>query len=692
MNTKILAFLIAGGMTWSSIWVHGQNPPLNPKHKKWLTEEVVYIITTKERDVFQKLESDEDRERFIEEFWNQRDPTPDTPRNEFREEHYRRIEFADKTFGRGMPFQGWRTERGRIYIILGPPKDVERIISSEAYPMEIWYCAGNPAFGQVPFFRLLFYQRNGVGDYILYNPAGNSPKDLVGSPWKVKLDPGKDPKDWDESDKGAYLTLRDHVSAEAANSIFSLIPGKNGIDLYVRLPSSILLAEVQKYPQKKVNDDYAMAILEHKPKVEVSYSVRFMGNRTAMAVFEDSSGIFSLHYVIVPETISFDIYEEKYFTDLRTTLRLADSQGRTLFQQEKNIPIDLQKDELKGLKTASFQLYDAVPVIPGKWTLSLLLENTVSKEFTTVEKTIDVPEPGAFQMSPLVLSRKIFNGAQATGASRAYQFGSLQIYPSVNNVFREKDRIHLFFQVLGLSPELKDRAVLEYSLQSEGRQYWTMRKPVREYEDPRYVLEEVPSEKLAAGKYTIRAGLQDERGREVVAAQTEIQITKDGLPGLWVVAQSNPPAGDPSYDFILGTQYLNSGNMDKAIEELAKAYEGKRDSVEFAVAYAQSLLKKKNPAKAREILLPLVDSKDGNFEFYETLGRAARETTNIKEAVTWYGRALSFQGNVVEALNAMGECYLELGDKDQAEKAFKKSLEINPNQQRIKDLIKSIKS
>jgi GWxTD domain-containing protein len=692
MKMKILAFLFAGGMMWSSISVHGQNPPLNPKHKKWLTEEVVYIITTKERDVFQKLESDEDRERFIEEFWNQRDPTPGTPRNEFREEHYRRIEFADKTFGRGLPFRGSRTERGRIYIILGPPKDVERIISSEAYPMEIWYCAGNPAFGQAPFFRLLFYQRNGVGDYVLYNPIGNSPKDLVGNPQAAVVDPRIDPPDWDEWDAGAYLVLRNRVSAEAANSIFSLIPGKNGIDLYGRLPSSILLAEVQKYPQKKVNDDYVMAILEHKPKVEVSYSIRFMGNRTAMAVFEDSSGTFSLHYVIVPETISFDSFEDKYFTDLRTTLRLVDSQGRTLFQQEKNIPIDLQKDELKGLKAASFQLYDAVPVIPGKWTLSLLLENTVSKEFTTVEKTIDVPEPGAFQMSPLVLSRKIFTVAQATGASRAYQFGSLQIYPSVNNIFREKDRIYLFFQILGLSPALKDHAVLVYSLLREEQQIWTMRKTVREYEDPRNILEDVPSEKLAAGKYTIRAGLQDGRGKEVIAAETEIQIARDGPPGLWVMAQSNPPAGDPAGAFILGTQYMNSGNVDRAVEEFAKAYDGKRDSVEFAVAYARSLLKKKNPAKAREILLPLVDSKDGNFEFYETLGRAARETTNIKEAVTWYGRALSFRGNVVEALNAMGECYLELGDKDQAEKAFKKSLEINPNQQRIKDLIKSIKS
>jgi GWxTD domain-containing protein len=688
MNKKNAAFLIAVGLAWSSIWIHGQNPPLETKYKKFL-EDVGYISTTKEREVFQKLQSDEDRDRFIEEFWNQRDPTPGTPRNEFKEEHYRRIEFANKTFGRGTPFQGWRTERGRIYVILGPPVDVEKVISSDAYPMELWYYAGNPAMGQASNFRLLFFQKNGAGDYYLYNPGGNSPKDLVGNPRRAPVKPPEDPEDWDEWDKGAYLVLRERVSLEAVNAIFSLVPGDN--NHFHRPQSSILLAEVQRYPQKKINDDYVVAILEHKPKVEVSYSVRFMGNRTAMALFEDSLGSYSLHYVIVPEKISFDSFEEKYISDLKTTLRLADAQGRTLFQQEKTVPIELHKDEMKGLRSDSFQLYDSVPVIPGKWALSLLFENTASKEFTTVQKTIVVPEPGGLQLGPLVLARKVFTGTQAGGSSRAYQFGSVQIYPSVNNVFREKDRINLFLQLLGLAPAFKDQALLEYSLLREGQTIWSIRKAVREYEDPRFILEEVPSEKLTAGKYAVRASLQDGTRKEILAAETDVQVIKESLPGLWVVAQANPPAGDPSYDFILGTQYLNSGNIEKATEELAKAYEKKRDSVEYAVGYAQSLMRTKNPAKAREILLPLVDSQDGKFDLYETLGRASRETANPDEAVKWFGRALSFRGNVVEVLNAMGECYLELGNKDLAAKAFKKSLEINPNQERIKELVKGIK-
>ena len=95
---------------------------LPPQFRKWLTEEVVYIITPKERDVFLQLESDRERKIFIDAFWKQRDPDLSTEENEFKTEHYRRIAYANQWFGRDVPGAGWRTDMGRIYIILGEPK------------------------------------------------------------------------------------------------------------------------------------------------------------------------------------------------------------------------------------------------------------------------------------------------------------------------------------------------------------------------------------------------------------------------------------------------------------------------------------------------------------------------------------------------------------------------------------------
>ena len=112
--------------------------------------------------------------------------------------------------------------------------------------------------------------------------------------------------------------------------------------------------------------------------------------------------------------------------------------------------------------------------------------------------------------------------------------------------------------------------------------------------------------------------------------------------------------------------------------------------MEYAAGLARAFLLKKDPAQARDVLLPLVESKDAKFDFFNTLGQAVRDSGDIKGAVKWFGRALTFRGPAVEALNALGECYLKLGDKEQALQSFKKSLEITPNQPRIKDLVKEI--
>jgi GWxTD domain-containing protein len=143
----------AGLLAW-------QSPPPAPipvqelatSWNKWLTEDVAYIITDAERNAFKRLGTDEEREHFIEQFWQRRDPTPDTPRNEFKEEHYRRIAFANEHFSVPAGIPGWKTDRGRIYIMFGPPDEIDAHPSgvsyrrpaaqgggeTSAYPFEDW--------------------------------------------------------------------------------------------------------------------------------------------------------------------------------------------------------------------------------------------------------------------------------------------------------------------------------------------------------------------------------------------------------------------------------------------------------------------------------------------------------------------------------------------------------------------------
>ena len=107
-------------------------------YKKWLDEDVRWIITDEERSAFRQLSNDEERDQFIEAFWQRRDPTPDTIENEFKEEHYRRIAYSNEHFAAGIP--GWKTDRGRIYITFGPPDEIDShpVASAAKPPYEDW--------------------------------------------------------------------------------------------------------------------------------------------------------------------------------------------------------------------------------------------------------------------------------------------------------------------------------------------------------------------------------------------------------------------------------------------------------------------------------------------------------------------------------------------------------------------------
>lgn len=100
-------------------------------YRKWLQEDVVYIITDAEREVFLKLQTDAERDHFIEQFWRRRDPTPNDSINEFKEEHYRRLQYANERFTAGIP--GWKTDRGMVYIKYGPPDDIQDYPAGSTY-------------------------------------------------------------------------------------------------------------------------------------------------------------------------------------------------------------------------------------------------------------------------------------------------------------------------------------------------------------------------------------------------------------------------------------------------------------------------------------------------------------------------------------------------------------------------------
>lgn len=136
------------------------------RYDRWLNQDVVYIIDDRERAAFEKLSSDAERDKFIEQFWLRRDPTPGTPGNEFKQEHYRRIAYANQRFGTLTGLEGWRTDRGRYYIVYGPPDELESHPNGGGtipYPYESWLWHHIPGVGDN--VALNFVDRTHTRDY-----------------------------------------------------------------------------------------------------------------------------------------------------------------------------------------------------------------------------------------------------------------------------------------------------------------------------------------------------------------------------------------------------------------------------------------------------------------------------------------------------------------------------------------------
>ena len=136
---------------------------LSKTYRKWLDEDVRWIITDEEKSAFMQLSNDEERDQFIEAFWQRRDPTPDTEENEFKEEHYRRIAYANEHFAAGIP--GWKSDRGRMYIVFGPPDEIESHPSGGSYerPME----EGGGETSTFPFEQWRYRYIEGIGQEVI---------------------------------------------------------------------------------------------------------------------------------------------------------------------------------------------------------------------------------------------------------------------------------------------------------------------------------------------------------------------------------------------------------------------------------------------------------------------------------------------------------------------------------------------
>jgi len=366
----------------------GQKPQkLEKNYREWLERDVLYLINKEERDAFRRLATNEARDKFIEDFWEIRNPNPGSPTNTYRDEIYQRIAFADARFSIGSGMEGWRTDRGRTYITLGPPQQKQVFRNSgNLYPIEIWFYGGaNPALP--PFFYVMFYQREGSGDYRFYSPYADGPDKLATGVEAIN------------SRAAALRMIRDSAGPEVARISLSLLPDEpvdeaTGI---TSLESDMLLNSIKNLPNMPVNREEINR--RRAMRETVTSRIILEGRNLAIITFpaRDSRGLTRLDYAVRlqnPSDLSMTQESDggyRYTVEVRVRVFAPDN--KLIFTQQKTVSESISKKHLDSIKDKVFGYEGMLPLPPGKYRLDFQLTDWSKKTAFHTAREVMIPTP-----------------------------------------------------------------------------------------------------------------------------------------------------------------------------------------------------------------------------------------------------------------------------------------------------------
>ncbi|MGH9871448.1 MAG: GWxTD domain-containing protein [Pyrinomonadaceae bacterium] len=495
-------------------------PELKKAYKDWLEKDVTYVITDEERKAFKKLATDDERERFIEEFWRRRDPDPDTDENEFKEEYYERIAYANEHFASGIP--GWKSDRGRIWIMYGKPDERETHPSggnydrpsyegggsTTTYPFEVW------------FYRYLAGVGSGV-EIEFVDPTGSGEYRIARSP---------DEKDAMLNIPGAGLTLSEQLGlSDKADRISGI--GGVGNNNYRREQDSPfsrlqLLADLNRPPQVKFNDLASAVntgVIEENPlnfEVRVDF-FRQSDERVITAitiqvenkdlVFQDSGGL---------QQARINIFG-----------RITSVAGRRAGVFEDPVITTATTEELNDAKDRKSAYQKAVALAPGTYKVDVIVRDVASGATGVRHIALPVPkyDPQKLSTSTLVLAAKLENMGDRPAVGQ-FVIGQAKVIPNVSGIYRRGEPVGVYMQVYNAGIDqttLRPSVDVEYALMKDGKEVGKQAEDWRGMSDSgqRLTLTRlIDTRQLSPGEYELAIRIRDRVSGQALAPAAKFTV------------------------------------------------------------------------------------------------------------------------------------------------------------------------
>ncbi len=651
---------------------------LSLAHRTWL-EDVTPIITETERDIFLKLRTDAERDKFVRFFWRQRDPLPDTPENEYYREYMERVRFADRYFGIGSSRRGCLTERGFYYLVLGKPLERNVFATySEFWPLELWFYKGEEAYGLPPYFYLIFYQPQGIGEYRLYYPGIEGPEKLVIPNVGTRT-----------ITRASAKEILRKTNTELAGAAMSYLPGEGSIGSG-SFSSDNIIAAAKALPGKKFNDAYARGYMNYKDHVETDYADNYMGAGVKVRLFRTAGQPF-LHWSIEPDRMSFAQRGDVFYAGFELVIRMEGPKGNLLLERTEDIPVSLTEAQYKANEHRRFAFQDLLPLVPGDHKLFFLFKNKTSKEFTSFETTVAVPLP---EKGPALSSLLLFHGRERMSEGQGtnlkpFAFDGFQCVVSAKNEFLPGEKLEAYVQVFPTKEIAADPGtslVLTIAALDGGNVVREKRISLAEaapgpgggvYFGPFALADVIP------GYY--RADVSLVVGDKTVLAEREnfIVLAKPYPVLPWVYAKVHNPFPSAEHLGVLGSQHFMAGEYADALDLFERSARMKDDPV-TGLYIGKSLFAL---GRFRESLAELVPRYEAARD-RETAKVIALDHAGLKDWVSAliYLDTLMAEATEVSVLNLAAECHMNLGQPGKALPLIEKSLSLDPSQPLIREM------
>jgi GWxTD domain-containing protein len=496
---------------------------LDNSYKQWLTEDVTYIISPEERNAFLQLDTNEEREQFIEQFWLRRSSNPDLPDNDFKEEHYRRIAYANEHYASGIP--GWKTDRGRMYIMWGPADEVDSHPTGGTYdrPME----EGGGSTTTYPWETWRWRYLEGIGENVILefvDPTGSGEYHLT-------MDPGE--KDALLHVPGAGLSLMEQMGMATKADRFTRSDGTTMPTSLGGTPESMnefsrldLYAKVNKPPQVKFKDLEAVVTSRI-----VRDQVHFSWRTDYLKVTNDT--------VLVPVTVQVPngqlTYHSKdgiHSATLNVFGRVTTLTGRVVQTFEDSVSRDFP-DSLYQQSLKLQSIYQkAVPLRPGLYRLDIVIKDVQSGNVGVVNTRLAVPryEDEKLEASSLILADQIEHVPAKQIGSGQFVLGSSKVRPRLEGDFTTADKLGIYMQVYNLKPNdttHKSDATFQYTVKKGPEQIMQFKETsadMKQTGDQVTIERLLPLATLTPGKYTIEVNATDSLSKQTISRTAEFTV------------------------------------------------------------------------------------------------------------------------------------------------------------------------